>query len=59
MCPLASVYMSVAESGTRCFWINKGQGVVIMSAIKCCYQKKLLTHIFWRNEDVFVSYPHH
>ena len=55
MCPLASVYMSVAESGTRLFWINNGQGVVISVCNQCCYQKEVLTHILWREEDVFVS----
>ena len=51
MCPLASVYMSVAESGTRCFWINNGQGVVISVCNKMMLPKEgIYTHLLaqWR-----------
>ena len=46
MCPLASVYMSVAESGTRLFWINNGQGVVISVRNKMLLPKNgIYTHL--------------
>ena len=44
MCPLASVYMSVAESGTRLFWINNGQGVIISVCNKMLLPKKRYLH---------------
>ena len=46
MCPLESVYMSVAESGTRLFWINNGQGVVLSVCNKMLLPKKgIYTHL--------------
>ena len=46
MCPLASVYMSVAESGARSFWINNGQGVVIGVCNKMMLPKEgIYTHL--------------
>ena len=46
MCPLASVYMSVAERGARSFWINNGQGVVISVCNKMLLPKEGIdTHL--------------